>query len=1109
MQPERHKTKEDTWKSEELKKHLKPMQSESSNEQRHKERRHHREEDQDENVERRHKSDRKERDGRDYESTRHAEREKREREGYAETDRRADKERGERRNNSESDRHAGKERREKRDQTESDRHAEKERREKRGQTESDRHAEKEKRDGYPKSDRHAERERRERRGHAESDRHAEKESREKHGHTESDRHAEKERGEKRDHAESDRYAKKEREEKRGFTESGRHAEKERGERRGHTESDRHAEKERRERRGYPEDDRHAEKEGRERRGYPEVDRHAEKERRERRGYPDGDRHAEKERREKQRYPESDRHPDKEGGQKRSHHESDRHADRERDRVRDHHREKEKPRDMHRTGEKEKDNTTKDYGTTDLSREERKIRESVEKTTHRSDDRERRHQEKREKERRKQKTDEFEDGNIRHLKRREDEIEETVQSTDNAYEDSINYEEDFEDYDDDFEDASEEEKTPEPAQDPPPAQRNKEIEEIQTAMLLENENVSPVTQRHKSQGHYSQEPEPNEADRSSRKSHRGVFIDFGSAKQRQVSSQIASKQKKRSLEILKLIDLDFSSTFSLLDLAPVKEYEMYIRNFGRTNTKQAYVQCNDDAIDREIQTEEIDIEEKWTQHPAESAVVCGGQKNDSENVGLSTRVDAQRLTDFLHSASQVMAVLLEENRAEYQSQSKVQSKEPCMSISEGCFHLNTKLPFLQGRQVYQLHFSDTQRHLLLTVHILNDTSGSAVLREKCLICVWNVWQPFTPQHILTCDSEVECCCFSPGNACLVFAGTVNGSVLVWDLREDVSTHHTIHIEDDKWTFRSVTFSTDGVYIPVNHKHPIKAIEPVPSGEAKDHGISQLSSHEEISGLSFQLASLDESGHLIFWVVVELRKADLAGSQSDLGLIPCGKVKLIHSSSVDLHEKFFHKDILTLGTPETLNIKFLPQDSNHFIIGTDLGIVSHGTRYGVVEPPIQYTSLNSKLRPSKVTATDFSPFGVPAFLAGCSDGSIRLHSISAEYPVMQWNDTTSGQAITALQWSLTRPTMFFVLDAASSIYVWDLLQNDLQPVAQESITSDLVLSMAVFGEPEKNNHLMGLALAKASGKVEIQYIKKKWSKTQPNELEKLQLILQEVL
>lgn len=44
-------------------------------------------------------------------------------------------------------------------------------------------------------------------------------------------------------------------------------------------------------------------------------------------------------------------------------------------------------------------------------------------------------------------------------------------------------------------------------------------------------------------------------------------------------------RKRSTELLRLIDLDYSITFSLLDLPPVSEYDMYIKNFGTTNTKQ--------------------------------------------------------------------------------------------------------------------------------------------------------------------------------------------------------------------------------------------------------------------------------------------------------------------------------------------------------------------------------------------------------------------------------------------------------------------------------------------------------------------------------------------
>lgn len=42
---------------------------------------------------------------------------------------------------------------------------------------------------------------------------------------------------------------------------------------------------------------------------------------------------------------------------------------------------------------------------------------------------------------------------------------------------------------------------------------------------------------------------------------------------------------RSTKLLRLIDMDFSFTFSLLALPPVNEYDMYIRNFGKKDTKQ--------------------------------------------------------------------------------------------------------------------------------------------------------------------------------------------------------------------------------------------------------------------------------------------------------------------------------------------------------------------------------------------------------------------------------------------------------------------------------------------------------------------------------------------
>ncbi|XP_069504090.1 cytoplasmic dynein 2 intermediate chain 1 isoform X2 [Ambystoma mexicanum] len=690
------------------------------------------------------------------------------------------------------------------------------------------------------------------------------------------------------------------------------------------------------------------------------------------------------------------------------------------------------------------------------------------------------------------------------------------SPDAVYEDfSGNYEEDFEAYDDDFEDEEEEfrdeEDQPRLKQEEMAIYKTAEMEEIQRAINAENDLISAIPSRH-SRKSYEKDQGKEFSNLQKKESHRGVFIDFMAAKQRQISRKMAEKQKKRSTELLRLIDMDFSITLSLLDLSPVNEYDMYIRSFGKTNTKQAYVQCNEDYVDRDIQTEEVETEERWTQYPGEGTRVCGSSTNTDgafADAASLPKVDSQRLSQFLRSACQVVAVLLEEDYAEKQSSWKLGSQEASLSISDGCFQLNMNLSFLHDRKVYNLLFSQVQRHVMLSVHGLPESPGDDRLNNKYIICVWNIWEPSTPLKLLLCDSEIKCCCFSPGKATLVFAGTMDGSVVVWDLREDSSMHHCMTVADSNWVFRSSTFSTDGVLTSVNHVCPVLAIEPISTTVVKEGSLANLTSEEEMLGLSFQMASLDENGYLNLWVVMELQKVDVAGSQSDLGLIPGGKVKLVHSSTINLLDSFFSKDIICRCVPQTLNIKFLPLDSNHYIVGTDIGLVCHGTRHGTRVPPKLYKPQQRGTRPIKVTAVDFSPFGEPIFLVGCSDGSIRLHLMSDEYPIMHWNDCTNGQPIIDLQWSLTKPSVFFVLDSASSIYIWDLLQSDLQFVVKDTLRSDRVITMAVFGEPEKNNGLSGLALAKESGTLEVQYVKRKWATSHPEEANQLHLLLHEAL
>ncbi|XP_027001310.2 cytoplasmic dynein 2 intermediate chain 1 isoform X3 [Tachysurus fulvidraco] len=690
---------------------------------------------------------------------------------------------------------------------------------------------------------------------------------------------------------------------------------------------------------------------------------------------------------------------------------------------------------------------------------------------------------------------------------------------------MDYEEDFEEFDEDREEEEEEkrevmeeeevreDKSMEVRRELSPHSR-REVEAIQRAMEQENELLSTAHSISSTQESEISLRVSVDSESHSRKSRAyGRVIDFTAARQREINQQASDKQKKRSVELLRLIDLDFSVTECLLDLPPVREYDLYMKSYGMANTKQAYVQCNEDNMERDTQTDETDMTDVWTQHPPESSVACGGpQVSQNASDVTRTTVDSKRLAAFLRSATQVMAVLLEENIAESKTE-KLQSQTHTYSFSEGCVQLNTKLNILQGRQVKLLHFSQTQTHTLLSVHAPCSRSYDVTIDSKTMICVWNIWEPSTPQRILFYEAEVRSCCFSPGKATLVFAGTDVGSVLVWDLREHSGSHLHIRVCEEEWTLRHPTFSTDAVLSGVGHFSPIVSVEPVLVNVGAGLRDPLLPEQEESLGLSFQLGSLDENGLLNLWVVVELPKADYSGSQTDLGLHPGGKVKLLHSSSLQTTPGV-DKRILGVTSHLSFVLKFLPSDSNHYFIGSNMGLVRHGTRHGLRAVPKLYRPKCGE-RPAEVTALEFCPAGEPFFLVkitlcvGCSDGSVRLHTLACDEAVCEWTVGSGHSFVQCVQFSPTRRSVFCALDSASVLHIWDLTQTEESPLITQDLHTDPVSAMALFGDTAMQNPYSGVALAKHSGRLEIHFLLPSLTIPQAMDAEKLHSLTRDTL
>uniref|UniRef100_S4RI90 WD repeat domain 60 n=1 Tax=Petromyzon marinus TaxID=7757 RepID=S4RI90_PETMA len=454
---------------------------------------------------------------------------------------------------------------------------------------------------------------------------------------------------------------------------------------------------------------------------------------------------------------------------------ERHKDKERDREKHRERDRDKEREMDTRRGKEID-TERDKER-DRHRERDKYRDREE---HIDKDRERRERERKEgrdrdvERDRDDHTRRAENGDKRRVRKASLKVLHLGCLAKSTQDDAAaEYEDDFEDYDDDFEDeeGSAEEKVVEVKASREVSEghpgSNRELEAVRRAIAAENERVaswSPGKVFLMSQLHTRYRApvcaEPQSA-RASRSGGSGkTFIDFTGAGERTATRKVVAKQRKRGLEVLRMIQLD-TVTFDLLDMPPVSEYDAYISTYGRSNTKQAYVQCGEDDVEREVQTEEIETEEKWSQHPGEGPIVCAGPADDAGG-GVGTReeqqLDAQRLQRFLASAFQVVSVLLEEEWTEKEASRNLETRTSSLSVGSSFYPLHTDLPFLHGRTVSRLHVSEVQRHMLLSVHPPGPSrlQVDAVLARCVVLCVWDLRQPSQPQRVLLSEPEVRSC-----------------------------------------------------------------------------------------------------------------------------------------------------------------------------------------------------------------------------------------------------------------------------------------------------------------------------------------------------------------
>ncbi|XP_076677977.1 cytoplasmic dynein 2 intermediate chain 1 isoform X2 [Andrena cerasifolii] len=570
-----------------------------------------------------------------------------------------------------------------------------------------------------------------------------------------------------------------------------------------------------------------------------------------------------------------------------------------------------------------------------------------------------------------------------------------------------------------------------------------------------------------------------------------FIDFRKTKENQKTKKSKKKCLSRGEELLEMIKLDVME-WSLLECSPIP-YEEFIRSFGKLNAQQMSTQTGEDNIDVETQTDKIVFNNKWTQFP----ITCRsslrtkeeldlfridqigvGSDNDMEAANSVPSFDVLRLNDFLNCAGRVMLSLLEERR----SGGNVFKSEGQVPFSDGVVKLSiNSVTFLAGRAVTIIHCSDVLNKVLLTIHSPSDeeietSSKQDYITDCCIGCVWNISEPSMPIKLFYSACPITACCFHLTNYNVVFAGLQDGSINLWDLKEDEMWHQKVTDKANglDWTIRIPTYTTSANMEVNIHDSQIVAIRILSKIEEK-------SLRRNNQFVPIQICSLNEKGSLVIWSVLHTMGINV----DDLGLSHWGSIRLVKSQELLLQSLNNKKRI---NATAFIDMHVDRVDNNNLYIVTNTSSVLHATCIGNKASPAVYKKLDSSPC-GNATCIDACPFEHSFFLVGCDDGTIRLHSGNIEKPLLQLRDEDTNEMIKSVQWSRSKPFTIFALDNNSRVRVWDLSISDIYPtytvnMEEHGHINSMQLSSC---KTERDMAQQYLALGTESGNVEIHKLK----------------------
>jgi len=578
-------------------------------------------------------------------------------------------------------------------------------------------------------------------------------------------------------------------------------------------------------------------------------------------------------------------------------------------------------------------------------------------------------------------------------------------------------------------------------------KQQEMQDLIKAINQENERVASSKSLRNNLSHQQSESDLSSKSSSIAKTPPkftfSTAINFTDSKNKLQANTMKSIVLKRRDDLLPHIQLDVHS-FDLFEIKPVTEYNFYIQTFGTTNTRQIATQSNDDAVAVEIQTDEVELIEKWQQHPQDGPFASGGEYvsntkvkevDEYSKIKSMFEDDNGNFINFIRHSS----CLVEINFTEADVLGK--SKSGCKSefnISDTYIDFDES-PFITNRKLCFCLLCDDKIIQAYTPAKSSD-DNQQIVSDSGLIYIRSSFKHQQRERFFICDG-IPTAGFYSSLKQVLFVGTADGIVLAYDLNEPSEIHS---VEGDL-VYKLPTYTT--AWIENCHTSSIVSVDSVASFDKSN-----------------QIFSLDESSSLIVWVFVE----NVSTSDDDKGLSPLAVVKLVKNISTETNCFQFYEGQATCA---------VCPDSNTFYIGNDMGEVVCRNRDKILKV------YEPRYGISKVVSVSCNVYLPSLILVGYQNGIISIFTNKSSSPLMNWKLENCN--LKYCHWSNVNPSLFFVLDNKECISIFDLFDQSLSPFINDH-SNKKISQMCINSEIKKNANLL---VSYTDGSFDLHEISKK--------------------